>query len=52
MNIGKRLQELAGPGEAVLGEATLRLVRDAVDVEPLGPVAVRGRASRSRRTAS
>ena len=44
VNIGKRLQELAEPGDAVLGEATLRLVRDAVEVEPLGPVVLRGRA--------
>ncbi len=42
VNIGKRLQELAEPGDAVLGEATLRLVRDAVEVEPLGPVVLRG----------
>ena len=44
VNIGKRLQELAEPGDAVLGEATMRLVRDAVEVEPLGPVVVRGKA--------
>ena len=44
VNIGKRLQELAEPGDAVLGEATLRLVRDAVEVEPLGPVVLRGKA--------
>jgi class 3 adenylate cyclase len=44
VNIGKRLQELAEPGDAVLGEGTMRLVRDAVEVEPLGSVALRGRA--------
>jgi class 3 adenylate cyclase len=43
VNMGKRLQELAEPGDAVLGEATMRLVRDAVDVEPLGSVVLRGR---------
>ncbi len=44
VNVGKRLQELAEPGNAVLGEATMRLVRDAVEVEPLGSVVLRGRA--------
>ena len=44
VNVGKRLQALAEPGDAVLGEATLRLVRDAVEVEPLGPVVLRGKA--------
>ena len=44
VNVGKRLQELAEPGDAVLSEATLRLVRDAVEVEPLGPLILRGRA--------
>ena len=44
VNIGKRLQALAEPGDAVLGEATMRLVRDAVEVEPLGPVVLRGKA--------
>ena len=44
VNVGKRLQELAEPGNAVLGEATMRLVRDAVEVEPLGSIVLRGRA--------
>ena len=44
VNVGKRLQALAEPGDAVLGEATMRLVRDAVEVEPLGPVVLRGKA--------
>ena len=43
VNLGKRLQELADPGDAVLGEATMQLVRDAAVVEPLGPVVLRGR---------
>jgi class 3 adenylate cyclase len=44
VNVGKRLQELAEPGDAVLGEPTLRLVRDAVEVAPLGSVVLRGKA--------
>jgi len=36
VNVAARLEQAAGPGEILLGEATYRLVRDAVDVE--GPV--------------
>lgn len=42
VNLGKRLQEIAEPGQIVFGAATLKLVRDAVDVEPLGAVELRG----------
>jgi class 3 adenylate cyclase len=42
VNLGKRIQELAEPGEIVLSAPTMRLVRDAVDVEELGAVHVRG----------
>jgi class 3 adenylate cyclase/tetratricopeptide (TPR) repeat protein len=45
MNVVTRLEEAAGPGEILLGEATLRLVREAVDVEDVGPLAVKGKAS-------
>jgi class 3 adenylate cyclase len=40
--LAKRLQELAEPGTAVIGAATLRLVRNAVTTVPLGEQAVRG----------
>ena len=33
VNVAARLEQAAGPGEILLGEATYRLVRDAVDVE-------------------
>jgi class 3 adenylate cyclase/tetratricopeptide (TPR) repeat protein len=36
VNVAARLEQAAGPGEILLGEATYRLVRDAVDVE--GPI--------------
>ncbi len=34
VNAAKRLQELAEPGEILVDEATLRLIRDSVTVEP------------------
>ena len=40
---GKRLQELAEPSTIVIGASTLRLVRDAVESEPLGTRGVRGK---------
>jgi predicted ATPase/class 3 adenylate cyclase len=36
VNAAKRLEEVAGSGEILLGETTYRLVRDAVRVEPAG----------------
>ena len=35
VNVAVRLEQAAAPGEILLGEETLRLVRDAVEVEPL-----------------
>jgi len=35
VNVAKRLEEAAGPGEVLVGEATWRLVRDAVDANPV-----------------
>jgi class 3 adenylate cyclase len=43
VNVGKRLQEAAQPGEIVLGPMTLALVRDAVETEALGPLELRNR---------
>jgi class 3 adenylate cyclase/tetratricopeptide (TPR) repeat protein len=43
-NTAARLQQAAGPGEILLGEATLRLVRDAVTVEPVGHLKLKGKA--------
>lgn len=36
-------QQAAEPGETLLGETTLRLARDAVDVEPVEPLALKGK---------
>ena len=44
VNMAKRLEEAAGTGEVVIGEATYRLVREAVSAEPLEALAVKGKA--------
>jgi class 3 adenylate cyclase/tetratricopeptide (TPR) repeat protein len=43
VNVGARLEQAATPGEILLGEATWRLVRDAVVAEPLPAASVKGR---------
>jgi class 3 adenylate cyclase len=44
VNIAARLEQAAAPGEVLLGEATLRLVRDAVTVEEVEPLTLKGKA--------
>ena len=44
MNIGARLEQAAGAGEVVLGEATYRLVREAVGATRLQPLSLKGKA--------
>jgi class 3 adenylate cyclase/tetratricopeptide (TPR) repeat protein len=43
VNVAARLEQAAAPGEIILGEATRRLVRDAVRVEPVGTLALKGK---------
>jgi class 3 adenylate cyclase/tetratricopeptide (TPR) repeat protein len=45
VNVAARLEQIAAPGEIVLGEETLRLVRDAVTVEPLEPLVLKGKTN-------
>jgi class 3 adenylate cyclase len=45
VNVAARLQQTAAPGDVVLGPATWRLVRDAVDAEPLAPLNLKGKGS-------
>ena len=45
VNVAARLEQAAGPGEVLLGAGTLDLVRDAVVVESLAPLALKGKAS-------
>ena len=46
VNVAARLEQHAAPGEILLGEDTHRLVRDAVDVEPVEPLELKGKAER------
>jgi tetratricopeptide (TPR) repeat protein len=43
VNVAARLEQAAEPGEILIGEATFRLVRGAVTVEPVEPLVVRGK---------
>ena len=49
VNVASRLgEDTARPDEILIGEATWRLVRDAVDVEPVGPLQLAGKAQPMR----
>src|SRR5262245_32401444 len=43
VNLAARLEQSATPGEILIGETTLRLVRDAVVVEDAGPLVLKGK---------
>jgi len=45
VNVASRLQGLAEPGQVVIGESTLRALRAAPPVRPLGELAVKGRTA-------
>ncbi|MGH3507058.1 MAG: adenylate/guanylate cyclase domain-containing protein [Nocardioidaceae bacterium] len=44
VNVAARLEQHAQPGQVLIGEATYRLVRDAVVVEPVAPLMVKGKS--------
>jgi len=44
VNVAARLEQAAGPGEVLVGAATLELVADAVRVRPVDGFSVRGRS--------
>jgi class 3 adenylate cyclase/tetratricopeptide (TPR) repeat protein len=44
VNVAARLQQAAEPGEVLVGEATLALVREAVEAEQVEPLALKGKA--------
>jgi len=44
VNVAARLEQAAAPGEVLLGDLTYRLVRDAVEVEPVEPLELKGKA--------
>jgi class 3 adenylate cyclase/tetratricopeptide (TPR) repeat protein len=45
VNTAARLEQAAQPGEILLGQATYRLVRDAVVAEAIEPIAAKGKAA-------
>ena len=44
VNVAARLEQAAGPAEVLVGEPTLALVRDAVEVEAVDPLVLRGKS--------
>src|SRR4051812_1894854 len=44
VNVASRLEQAAGPGEVLLGEATFRLVADAALAEPVAEIAAKGKS--------
>jgi class 3 adenylate cyclase/tetratricopeptide (TPR) repeat protein len=44
VNVAARLEQAAGPGQILIGEPTLRLVRDAVKAEAVEPLTLKGKA--------
>jgi class 3 adenylate cyclase len=44
VNVAARLEQHAGAGETLIGEATYRLIREAVDVEPVEPIPAKGKS--------
>ena len=46
MNVAARLEQAAGAGEVLLGEPTFRLVKDAVRVEAVEPLEMKGKSDR------
>jgi len=44
VNVAARLEQAARPGEILIGEPTLTLVREAVDVEPIERLSLKGKA--------
>src|SRR5438132_9209013 len=46
VNVAARLEQAAPENEIYLGEVTYRLVRDAVEVEPVEPLELKGKAQR------
>jgi len=43
VNVAARLEQAAGEDEVLLGEETFRLTRGAIEVEPVGPLALKGK---------
>ena len=46
VNVAARLEQAAEPGEVLIGDPTLALVGEGVEVEPVGPLELKGKAER------
>jgi class 3 adenylate cyclase/tetratricopeptide (TPR) repeat protein len=46
VNVAARFEQAAAPGEVLIGESTYRLVKDAVEVEPVEPLDLKGKSER------
>jgi class 3 adenylate cyclase/tetratricopeptide (TPR) repeat protein len=46
VNVAARLEQAAAPGEILLGDPTYRLVKDAVEVEPVDALELKGKEER------
>src|SRR5436309_2552296 len=44
VNVAARLEQAASPGEILIGDETMRLVRGAVEAEPVEPLELKGKA--------
>ena len=44
VNVAARLEQAASPGEILIGEQTLELVRSAVSVQPVAPLELKGKS--------
>src|SRR6266851_5070601 len=44
VNVAARLEQAAAPGQVLLGEETMKLVRQAVDATPVQPLTVKGKS--------
>ena len=44
VNVAARLEQHAAPGDVLLGEATYRLLREAIEAEPVEPLELKGKA--------
>jgi class 3 adenylate cyclase/tetratricopeptide (TPR) repeat protein len=45
VNVAARLEQAAPPGEVLIGLETRQLIRDAVEVEPVEPLSLKGKSS-------
>jgi class 3 adenylate cyclase/tetratricopeptide (TPR) repeat protein len=45
VNVAARLEQAAEPGEILIGDATFRLVRDALVTQPVGPLSLKGKSA-------